>query len=147
MSSYKSRQKTPEFIRYYAGLGAIGIALIAPAGVSNAQGADGGVVVDLSLSQTVRASDNEDLEDPAVGEVKSITSLDGSISSITRSQSFILGFSIGAELGNEGFLLDDTGVDAMYVRSSQSAQLELNARYFRKEVTSEITGDDLESDV
>lgn len=147
MSRKTSRRGPSEVTRLVAGLGAIGLGLVASSGPSSAQGAadDGGVVFDLTLSQTVEASDNLDLEDPANSGFRSITSLDGSIRSITRSQSFVLGYSAAVELDDDGFTLGDTGVDAMYMRMGPGGELTLDARYFRKEITEEFQGDDLET--
>ncbi len=101
---------------------------------------------DMTFSQSVRASDNLDVEDPAVSGVRSVTSLNGTVSSITRSQSFILDFSVGAELDNDGFELGNTGVDATYIRQSQTSELELDARYFQRQIRSEFQDeDDLET--
>ncbi|MEL7012990.1 MAG: hypothetical protein AAFO72_06885, partial [Pseudomonadota bacterium] len=117
-------------------MGALGLGLTAPSGASNAQDAaqDGGVIFELTASQTVRASDNLDLEDPAVSGVRSITGIDGSISSITREQSFVLGFAVGAELDNDGFELGDTGIDLTYMRMGENGQLTLYARYFQRQI-------------
>lgn len=133
--------------RLIAGMGAFGLGLTAPSGASNAQDAaqDGGVIFELTASQTVRASDNLDLDDPAVSGVRSITGIDGSLSSITREQSFVLGFSVGAELDNDGFELGNTGVDLTYMRMGENGQLTLDARYFQRQVRSEFQGDDLET--
>ncbi|MEO1240100.1 MAG: hypothetical protein AAFW64_10760 [Pseudomonadota bacterium] len=130
-----------------AGLGAFGLGLTAPSGVSNAQDAaqEGGVIFELTASQTLRASDNLDIEDPAVSGVRSITGINGSISSITREQSFVLGFAAGAELDNDGFELGNTGVDLTYMRMGESGQLTLDARYFQRQIRSEFQGDDLET--
>ena len=128
-------------------MGAFGLGLTAPFAAVNAQDAaqDGGVIFELTASQTVRASDNLDLDDPAVSGVRSITGIDGSLSSITREQSFVLGFSVGAELDDDGFELGNTGVDLTYMRMGESGQLTLDARYFQRQIRSEFQGDDLET--
>lgn len=124
-------------------MGALGLGLTAPFGASNAQDAAeaGGVIFDINASQTVRASDNLDLEDPAQSGVRSITGIGGTVSSITREQSFVLGFSVGAEWGGDGFELGDTGVDLTYMRMSETGQLTLDARYFQRQVRSEFQDD------
>lgn len=121
-------------------MGAIGAFLIAPVSVSWAQDAadTAGVVVDLTLSETITASDNLDLETPAASGMRSTTGLVGSISSVTRTQSFVLGFEVGADLDSDGFELGDTGVDATYIRMGPGSEFELNARYFSVGLTSEF---------
>ena len=103
------------------------------------------MLVDLEVSQSVRASDNLELEDPAVSGVRAITSLDGSVSSITRNQSFVLGFSAGLEIDQGEFELGDTGVDATYTRFGPGAEFELNGSYFRRGITAEFQDDEFEN--
>ncbi len=126
-------------MRYGATLGAIGLLSVAPTGILNAQ--DGGVVVEFDVSQTVRASDNPDLTDPAEGEIIGITSFAGSVSTTTRQRSFTLGFDTGLELGEDGFELGDTGVEASYVMRTDGSEFELFGRYRQRNVTTEIFED------
>lgn len=137
--------RTPKMLRFGASLGAIGLLSVAPVTMSRAQSTDepGGVVLDLAVSQTVSASDNADLTDPAEGEIVGITSLDGSIASITRTRSFTLGFQLGVEYGGiEGFQLGNSGVDLSYMMMGPGSELEVFADYFRRNVTDEIDLDD-----
>lgn len=131
----------PDFVRRGTSLGAIALMTVAPFGVATAQDADpadGGVLFELTGSQTIRASDNYDLEDPADGEVLSITALDGAISSVTRSNALILGFQVGLEVGEDGFELGDTGVDLSYMMMGRGSEFELFADYLRSSVTTEV---------
>lgn len=139
VSRKKSGRKAPSIARLSATLGAVGAITIAPLGVTWAQdiAEEGGVLFDLTASQSIRASDNPDLEDPASGEVRGITSIDGSIASITRSRSFTLGFQAALEVGEDGFQLGDTGVDLSYVMIGRGSEFEVFADYTRRNVTTE----------
>src|SRR6056297_2647657 len=123
---------------------AVGLLAAVPFGDATAQDADptdGGVLFEMTASQSIFASDNYDLVDPAVGEVRSITSLVGGLSSITRSNSFILGFQAGVEVGDDGFGLGDTGVDLSYTMMGANSEIELFADYLTRLVTSEFVED------
>jgi len=123
---------------------AVGLLAVVPFGDATAQDADptdGGVLFEMTASQSIFASDNYDLVDPAVGEVRSITSLVGGLSSITRSNSFILGFQAGVEVGDDGFELGDTGVDLSYTMMGANSEIELFADYLTRLVTSEFVED------
>jgi len=132
------------FVRRGASLGAIGLVTAAPFGVATAQDADpadGGVLVELVGSQTVLASDNFDLEDPADGSVVALTGLGGAISSVTRSNAFVLGFQVGLEVDEEGFELGDSGIDLSYMMMGRDSEFELFADYLRSSITTEILED------
>jgi len=138
-------RRTPTILRFGASLGAIGVLSVAPVTVSWAQGAaeQGGAVLDFAVSQSVRASDNADLTDPAESEILGITSLDGSLASITRTRSFTLGFQLGVEYGGEeGLQLGNSGVDLSYMMMGPGSELEVFADYFIRNVTDEIDLDD-----
>lgn len=144
MSRKNDRPKRPDFIRRGAVIGAIGLISVAPPIGVSAQDAgpdDGGVIFQLRASQSIRASDNRDLEDPAVGEVFGVTSLTGSIASITRQRSFTLGFEAGVEVGSDGFELGDTGLDLAYLMRGRGSEFEVFADYLRRDVSSEVFED------
>ena len=131
-------------MRLGASLGAIALVAAAPFGVATAQDADpadGGVLFELTASQTIRASDNYDLEDPADGDVRAITGLEGGVSSVTRSNAFILGFQVGVEVGEEGFELGDTGADLSYMMMGRGSEFEVFADYLSALLRGEFVED------
>lgn len=130
----------PDILRTCALLGAVGTFAIAPAQFSMAQGVgdeEGGLTLNFTLSQTIEASDNVDLEDPPNGAVLGITRLSGTLESATRSRVLSLGFNTGLEIGDGETVLDDSGVDLSYTMFSASSELEVFGSYDRSDITTE----------
>ncbi len=124
-------------------LGALAAAIGVLGSTGHAQ--EGGVLFDMTLSQSLEVSDNLELEDPAVSGARATTTLDGTLSSVTRNQSFVLGFSAGFEVDRGVFELGDTGIDATYTRFGQGSEFELNAGYSRRGITAEFQDDAFET--
>ena len=117
---------------------AVGLVSIASA---QSEGRLGGKTVAITLGQSLRYSDNLDLDPPPTDSVlQSVTSLGVAVNSITRTQSFQLGFGGAFEADTDG----DTDFADPYLRMSYAleganSRLSASANYTRFDIDDAFT--------
>lgn len=129
-----------DHLTYVIAAGAFGSVILASGGEAFGQTGlpeTGGVTFDFAVGQTLSASDNPDLEDPAEGRLAAITSFSGSISSVTRSRALRLGFGTALELDEDGLVIDTGSVDLSYLMATRTSEFEVFGSYRVRDASSE----------
>lgn len=117
------------------GLTACGLTLIAPALAQEV----GGLTATFGVSQSISASDNLDLTDPAVSGGRAITGLSFGLSSVTQTSRLEFNTSGNFEFDSDDSGFTDPSVSLSYETSTQNTVLGFNLGYRESDVSTQTT--------
>lgn len=115
------------------------------AAVARAQDSDGGLTVDLTVSERLRYSDNPDFVQNGTSDIRSVTDLTLAIAAATRTERFSFVGGNSLELGNGSE--NSPFARLNYARESSNALLDFGLNYRQSDISDSILFTDVDGDL